>query len=150
MASSGTRRVAVPDGPERRQGDYASAFEMSIGERRFLTPEQWARATFEGAPSALGLFLTFGWKFVLGLGLGPRSSPSHVAGWRIESSGRDSITLEAHSRLLHARNTVFVHDAAVMVVTDVHFDRRLGRVLWAAAAPIHHRTIPYLLTHARS
>jgi hypothetical protein len=150
MTSSGARRVAVPDGWARRaDGDYAAAFEIPIGERRFLTPEQWARATFEGAPSLLRLLLTFGWRFVLGLRLGPEGSPLSIAGWRIESSAADALTLQADSPLLRAHNTVRVSDSAVVVITDVHFERRAGRVLWAAVAPIHHRVMPFLLTHAR-
>jgi hypothetical protein len=150
MTSSGARRVAVPDGWARQaDGDYASAFEIPVGERRFLTPEQWARATFEGAPYLLGLLLAFGWRFVLGLRLGPDTSPLSIAGWRIESSGSDALTLKADSPLLRARNTVRVSDSAVVVITDVHFERRTGRLLWAAVAPIHHRVMPFLLTRAR-
>jgi hypothetical protein len=92
--------------------------------------------------------LAFGWRFVLGLRLGDKRSPHSIAGWRIAGSGPDSVTLEARSRLLEARHTVVVRGSVVMVVTVVHFERRLGRALWAAAAPIHFRTIPYLLTGA--
>jgi hypothetical protein len=149
MASSGAYRVAVPEASQpRAEGGYSVAFEMPIGEHRFLTPEQWARATFEGAPVFVDHFLTFGWRFVLGLRLGPKSSPTHVAGWPIESSGPDSLTLEARSRRMVARNTVVVRKSTVTVVTHVHFERRSGRVLWAAVAPLHHVMIPYLLTHA--
>jgi hypothetical protein len=84
MASPGARRVEVPVEIQSRHGDprsdYASAFELLIGARRFLTPEQWARATFEKAPALLRLFLAVGWKYGLGLGLGARSSPDHVQG----------------------------------------------------------------------
>jgi hypothetical protein len=55
MASQTVRRVEVPVGVRSRddhpQSDYASAFELPLGDRKFLTPEQWARATFEGAPA---------------------------------------------------------------------------------------------------
>jgi hypothetical protein len=152
MASPGARRVEVPAeirGRHDQQGTgYASAFELPIGAKRFLTPEQWARATFEGAPTLLRVFLTTGWKYGLGLALGARASPDHVLGWLISSSGSDSITLEAHSRLMVAQNIVVVSDSTVVLVTLVQFNGRTGRVLWAVATPVHQRVIPYLLQRA--
>jgi hypothetical protein len=152
MASPAARRVEVPAGVRSRdespQADYASAFELPLGDRRFLTPEQWARATFEGAPALLKACLTAGWKYGLGLRLGPLTSPDHVQGWLIANSGSDSITLEARSRFIVAQNIVVVSESAVVLVTFVHFTQRLGRVGWAVAAPIHHRVIPFLLRRA--
>jgi hypothetical protein len=153
MASPGARRVEVPDEIARHdlpQSGYASAFELPIGARRFLTPEQWARATFEGSPALLRAFLATAWKYGLGLRLGARTSPEHVQGWLISSSGPASITLEARARLMVAQNIVAVSDTAVVLVTLVHFNRRAGRVLWAVATPVHNRVIPYLLGRAGS
>jgi hypothetical protein len=152
MASGGARRVEVPDEIRARPGQpgsgYASAFELAIGARRFLTPEQWARATFEGAPAPLKVFLTTGWKYGLGLALGARASPEHVLGWLISSSSSDSITLQARSRFLVAQNVVMVSDSTVVLATLVQFSGRTGRALWAVATPVHHRVIPYLLQRA--
>jgi Protein of unknown function (DUF2867) len=152
MASLGARRVEVPAEIEGRPGapraDYASAFELPVGAKRFLTPEQWARATFEKAPAFLRLFLATAWKFGLGLRLGARASPDHVLGWLIASSGSDSITLEAHSRLMVAQNIVAVSESTVVLATVVQFNRRAGRALWAVATPVHVRVIPYLLQRA--
>jgi hypothetical protein len=152
MASLGARRVEVPVEIQTRhdapRSDYASAFELPIGARRFLTPEQWARATFEGAPAFLRVFLAAAWKYGLGLRLGTRASPDHVLGWLISSSGSDSITLHARSRLMVAQNIVAVSDSTVVLVTLVQFDRRAGRALWAVATPVHNRVIPYLLQRA--
>jgi hypothetical protein len=154
MASDGARRVEVPveiqSRPDTPQPDYASAFELSIGAKRFLTPEQWARATFEGAPASLRVFLTVAWRYALGLRLGTRASPDHVLGWLISSSGPESITLEARSRHMVAQNIVAVREANVVLVTLVHFTGRSGRVLWTAATPLHNRVIPYLLRRAGS
>ena len=154
MASSGARRVEVPDEIVARsdlpRSGYASAFEVPIGARKFLTPEQWARATFEGAPAPLRAFLAAAWRYSLGLRLGPRTSPDHVAGWLISSSDPGSITLEARSRFMVARNIVAVRDSTVVLVTLVQFTRRAGRVRWAVATPIHNRVIPYLLGRARN
>jgi Protein of unknown function (DUF2867) len=152
MASLGARRVEVPVEIQGRQGvprsDYSSAFELPIGARRFLTPEQWARATFEKAPAVLRLFLALAWRYGLGLELGARTSPDHVQGWLISSSGSDSITLEARSRLMVAQNIVAVSESTVVLVTVVQFSRRAGRALWAVATPVHVRVIPYLLQRA--
>ena len=35
-----------------------------------------------------------------------------------------------------------------MWVTVVRYESRAARPLWAVAAAIHHRTIPFLLEHA--
>jgi Protein of unknown function (DUF2867) len=152
MASLGARRVEVPTEVQRRhdtpRSDYASAFELSIGARRFLTPEQWARATFERAPAYLRVFLAAAWRYGLGLRLGARASSDHVLGWPISSSGSESITLTARSRLMVAQNIVVVRDATVVLVTLVQFTGRAGRVLWAVARPIHTRVMPYLLERA--
>jgi Protein of unknown function (DUF2867) len=154
MASSGARRVVVPDEIVARsdlpRSGYASAFEVPIGARKFLTPEQWARATFEGAPALLRAFLSTAWRYGLGLRLGPRTSPDHVSGWLISSSGPRSITLEARSRLMVAQNIVAVRDSTVVLATLVQFTRRAGRVQWAVATPIHNRVIPYLLGRAQN
>jgi Protein of unknown function (DUF2867) len=152
MASLGARRVEVPAAmqtrPDAPQSGYASAFELSVGAKRFLTPEQWARATFESAPVAVRAFLAAAWKYGLWLRLGARASPDHVLGWLIASSGPESITLEARSRLMVAQNIVAVTDSTVVLATLVHFTGRTGRALWAVATPIHNRVIPYLLERA--
>ncbi len=131
-----------------RKSDYASAFELPTPDAQSLTPEQWARATFEGAPVLLRWLLVMGWTLVLGLRLGPRPSAGHVLGWLISDSGSDSITLESRSRLVATRNIVVVNDSNVVWVTFVRFNRRIARPVWAVAAPIHHMAIPYLLKRA--
>jgi hypothetical protein len=154
MASSGARRVEVPDEivapADLPRSGYASAYEVPIGARKFLTPEQWARATFEGAPALLRAFLATAWRYGLGLRLGPLTSPEHVSGWLISSSGPGSITLEARARFMVAQNIVAVSDSTVVLVTLVQFTRRAGRAQWALAAPVLNRVIPYLLGRAGS
>ena len=152
MASPGARRVEVPveiqARHDRASSGYASAFELPIGARRFLTPEQWARATFEGAPAPVRLLLGSAWRYGLGLRLGARASPDHVLGWLISSSGPDSITLEARSRFMVAQNIVAVSESTVVLVTLVQFTGRAGRALWAVATPVHIKVIPFLLQRA--
>lgn len=146
------RRIEVPRRIAREAGfaafDYASAFELASPGARSLAPEQWARAVFEGAPRLLRWVLLRGWGLGLGLRLGPRPSPGHVLGWAVSDAGPDTVILAAHSRLIDARNTVLVEDGRVVWVTLVRFERRAAAPLWAAAAPIHHLTVPYLLRRA--
>ncbi|RNF81257.1 DUF2867 domain-containing protein [Streptomyces botrytidirepellens] len=150
MTTARVRRVDVPQvmpgGEDFGEPDYVSAFELTAPRAR--TPEQWARATFEGAPALSRWFLVRGWTLGLGLRLGPRTSPAHVLGWPLTDSGADSATLAARSRLVAARNVVVVDGARVVWVTSVRFHGPLGRVVWAVAAPVHHLAVPFLLGRA--
>jgi hypothetical protein len=142
------RRVAVD---ARLQGElagaqYASAFELRTTVER--TPEQWARALFEGAPVLWRWLLTLGWRFGLGLRLAPAGTSGHVQGWPIVASSPEAITLATASRLISARDVFVVADGTVTWVTIVRFEHRLGHLLWAAAAPIHHLSVPVLLPRA--
>lgn len=95
-------------------------------------------------------FVVFGWRFVLGLRLGPSASPDYVAGWTIRDCGPTILTLEARSWLLDAEKEIQVANGMVCVSTFVNYRRRLGRAVWALVAPVHHRTEPYLIAHAVS
>jgi hypothetical protein len=136
------------DGLER--SDYASAFEVTIAKGDGRSPEQWARAAFEEAPAALRWLVMFGWRFVLGLRLGPSSSPDYISGWRIRDARPGVIILEVHSWLLTADKEVRVASGSVRMSTFVSYKRGLGRAFWTLVAPVHHRTEPYLLSYAAS
>jgi len=145
--SGRARQIDLPAALARSTSGYASAFALATPRARALTPEQWARAVFEQGPVPLRSFVEFGWRALLGLRLGPRHSPDHVAGWTIAAvdDRPDTITLTADSRLLRARNVVAVDDGVVEWVTTVQFERPPARAAWAAAVPVHNLTIPYLL-----
>ncbi|NDZ78419.1 DUF2867 domain-containing protein [Streptomyces sp. SID10853] len=149
MTHPRVRRVEVPQAArtagESATADYASAFELRSRQARSGTPEQWARATFEDAPAVVRWILLRGWTLVLGLRMGPRPSPGHVLGWELTESGSASVTLDARSPLIAARNVVVVDDSGVVWVTFVRYHRRLSRLVWAAAAPVHHLAVPWLL-----
>lgn len=113
-----------------------------------VSAEEWARATFEGAPPPVRLVIVAGWRLALGLRLVPRTSPSSVLGWRILSSTTPAVVLTTDSPLLTARLVVQVEGARVVHTTLVRTNCRLGRVVWAAATPIHQLAIPFLLNHA--
>jgi Protein of unknown function (DUF2867) len=152
MAPRRVRRVEIPaaieSGDVLAEPDYSVAFELEIADADAMTPEQWARATWEGAPGLLRPLLVMGWALVLGLRLGPRPSPEHVLGWRIATSDSNSIVLQSDSPLIAASNIVLVNDSDVVWVTVVRFERRMARLVWAMATPIHLITIPYLLKRA--
>ncbi|WP_328374902.1 DUF2867 domain-containing protein [Streptomyces sp. NBC_00440] len=152
MTTPRVRRVEVPQvartAGEFATADYASAFELPSRHARSRTPEQWARATFEDAPAAVRWILLRGWTLGLGLRMGPRPSPDHVLGWLGSESGPGSVTLDASSPLVATRNVVVVNGSGVVWVTFVRFNRRVSRLVWSAAAPVHHLAVPYLLGRA--
>jgi hypothetical protein len=125
-----------------------SAFEIARPAGDTRSPERWARATWENGPRALSSFILAGWIVGLGFRLGPRPSPDHVQGWAIVSSKPDRIVLEAKSRFMISHNVVQVEDSRVLWTTFVQYEKRSARVFWSLAAPVHHRTLPYLLGRA--
>ncbi|MFH8410154.1 DUF2867 domain-containing protein [Streptomyces sp. NPDC018019] len=138
------RRIAVP----LADAHYASAFTAPVAGLPPLSPEDWTRAVFEEAPAALQRCLYAGWRGGLGLRLSPRSAPKHVLGWPITESGSGTVTLEAHSPFLTARNIVSLNGTSLTWSTVVHFKNRTGRAIWASAAPLHHQVVPLLLRRA--
>lgn len=130
--------------------DYKDAFEVSISKMDTRTPEQWSRAVFESATRPARWFLLLGWRWVLGLRLGPRPSSDHVLGWRIVSTEPDVIRLELHSTLMTAQLILRVASSAAVLTTHVYYTRRLARPLWASVGLIHRQMVPYLLGRAAS
>jgi hypothetical protein len=122
------------------------AFQLEYSGSR--TPEQWARALFEGSPLVWRGVLAFGWRHILGLQLGPSHSRWHVQGWSIAETGEKTITLAAGSRLLAAANVFQVGPNTVTWVTLVHYRRPVARILWGALAPVHQLTVRPLFTRA--
>lgn len=131
------------------RSDYADAFELTPTESR--TAEEWARATLEQGPPALRAFVTFGWRFVLRLRLGPKDSENFVAGWPILLRTPNTVVLGVASGALgHARLTFRSDPANVQASSNVSFERRGGRAMWSIGGLLHRRILPYLLGHAAS
>src|SRR6266540_3679589 len=80
--------------------DYVDLFTAAPTDASAKSPEEWARAIFQGAPAPLRLFIPLVHRWILGLRLGPRSSPDHILGWRIGDRGEDYVTLEVASSLM--------------------------------------------------
>ena len=120
-------RCAITEDPDGLGGsDYAGAFEVTIAQRDDRSPEQWARSVFESTPTAIRWFVLFGWRFILGLRLGPRLAPDCVSGWRIRDVRSGVITLEAGSWLLTAYKEIRIASGRVRVSTFVRYRRGLG------------------------
>jgi hypothetical protein len=123
--------------------DYADLFTL-----RTLTetsPERWARAMFGNVPSPAERLI---WRGLLGLRLAPGRSAATVGGWRIGGRGADWIRLEVASALLTCNLVVKAADGQVSLATFLHYDRRLGRLLWPPLSALHRRLAPGVLRGA--
>ncbi|MET7325073.1 DUF2867 domain-containing protein [Streptomyces sp. NPDC005549] len=143
-STSAIRRVRV----EPAGAHFASAFALPLAGLPRRTAEEWARGTFEDTPALLRILLRTGWSGVLGLRLGPRTSPRHVIGWRTVESQPGRIAVAARAPSLTVRNVVTVDDARLVWATYVTFEGRAGRALWSLASPVHHLVVPLLLGRA--
>jgi hypothetical protein len=135
---------------QRFSPDYADRFEVAISRMDTRTAEQWYRTAFEEAPHPIRWFLLLGWRRVLGLRLGPRSSPDYILGWRIASREPREVRLELHSTLMMAQLTLHLANSTAVWSTHVVYMHPLARPLWAAVGVIHRQMVPYLLKRAAS
>lgn len=122
--------------------DYQWTCTVHADALGVVTAEQWLRRVWEEAPTGLRVFLRFGWRFGLGLHLGP-AGPSHVLGWHIDSSTATTVVVSAKSRILSATNTVTAEDDAIRWQTEVRYSHVIGRILWPPAALVHQRIVPW-------
>jgi hypothetical protein len=128
---------------------YTCAFEIDAPPTDTRTAEEWLRAIMEDAPASLRWFILAGWVAGLRLRLGPRPSTDHVLGWKILSVTSTEIAIGVEGATLSAHQVVQVKDGRVLHATNVRYDRPAAPVIWALAAPIHVRMIPYLMEQAR-
>ena len=123
--------------------DYTDEFSHATDHE--ATPERWARAMFGDVPSPGELLI---WRGFLGLRLSRERSPATVAGWRIGGRGEDWIRLEAESWFLSANLVVRAVEGKVSLLTFVHYDRSVGRVVWPPLSAVHRRLVPTVLRDA--
>ena len=151
-SSSRAHVVGTPEGIRSREdlvdADRAITYELAASDARSISPEQWARATWEGAPTIVRWLLIFGWRFVLGLRLEPQRSPANVLGWRIVDDLPDTITLQARSTLVTGHNVVMVQGSAVLWTTLVRYEHPIARPIWRFVELVHRIVLPYTLGHA--
>ena len=128
--------------------DYAISFGLPVEHANVRTAVGWAQACFEHTSWPVLWFLAGGWRFGLGLRLGPIPAMTHILGWRIATSSPEFVILEVRSPLLTAHNLVEVQDGRVMLTTFVRYEHPAARPLWLAAALVHRLSVPRLLNHA--
>lgn len=114
--------------------DYVDMFVATTPRAVDTPPEEWARATIEGA-SPVGRFLA--WRAVCELQLERGSSPDTIAGWRIADRGPSWIRVAARSWFMSAQMLFHVEQDRVAFLTFVRYDRAIGRVIWTAASNVH-------------
>jgi Protein of unknown function (DUF2867) len=128
--------------------DYSDDVSMVVPAGDERSTEEWARAALEGGPTTLRLFIVAGWRFVLWLRLGPRSSADHVLGWKIVGRQPDETVLELRSVLLTARLVFHADGTHIVWSTFVRYERRMAAVIWPPVAMLHRRIVPYALRRA--
>lgn len=78
-----------------------------------------------------------GWRFVLGLRLGPRPSSDHILGWQIAERRPDEVVCQLGSRFLSAVNTFQRFDDRFVWSTFVTYERPIARVIWPPVSLLH-------------
>src|SRR5204863_311929 len=109
--------------------DFACAYEVAVAPDDLRSSEEWGRAAWENSPAALRWFMLVGWRLVLRLRLGPRSSPDQILGWRIVSRESDETVCHLRSSFLDAHNTFRKLDDQLVWSTFVRCERPVASVV---------------------
>ena len=138
----------VPHGVGRI--DYADAFEVRLSEPYEPEPEQFVRTAIEKTSAPIRWGMQFAWRVLLGLRMGPRSSPDHILGWPIVQADAELVHLRASSWLIQGSVVGRkVEPTRAVVTTYVTYERpRASRAVWAVVAPLHRRAAGYLMARA--
>jgi hypothetical protein len=149
-ATRRVRRTAVSDNVavSGRAADFACAYAVDIAPGDERSAEQWAREAWEGAPAPLRWFMVAGWRLVLGLRLGPRSSPDHILGWSITDRSPDETVCQLTSLFLSASNIFRRVDGRLVWSTYVTYDRPIARVIWPPVSLLHRPLVRVALRRA--
>ena len=89
-----------------------------------------------------------GWRFVLGLRLGPRPSPDHILGWRIIDRRPDEMVCQLRSSFLNAYNTFRRVDGRLVWSTFVIYERPIARLIWPPVSLLHRPLVRIALRRA--
>jgi len=131
-----------------RAADFVCAYEVDIAPSDGRSAEQWAREAWESAPAPLQWFMLAGWRWVLGLRLGPRSSPDHILGWSITQRSSDETVCQLRARFLSASNIFRRVDGRLVWSTHVTYDRPIARVIWPPVSLLHRPLVRIALRRA--
>jgi hypothetical protein len=121
--------------------DYADCFAVAVSAGR--TPEEWIRLAVDAMPALF--FAARGAHRALGLRLAPADSPQHVIGWDILRSDPDEAVLGNTGLLGTPRIVGLTPPGRVVLATLIMFNGITGRMLWAAAAPVHRAVARHAL-----
>ena len=145
---NGVRRIAVDQPSTGRRPDFACAYEVDIATGDDRTSERWARNAWEGASAPLRWFMLVGWRLVLGLRLGPRTSPDHILGWQITDRTPNRTVCQLSSPFLRASNTFCQEGGRLVWSTEVIYDRGIARVIWPPVSLLHRPLVRLALQRA--
>lgn len=142
IAAVSNDAVDRPESTWIRGADYRWTSSIPVSRINSASAEPLLRHVWEDAPVAVRMFLRFGWRFGLGLRLGPADS-SHVLGWRIDASRDEIVVVSARSPILYAQNRLSIGDGVIRWQTDVRYEHLIGRLVWMPAALLHQRIVPW-------
>jgi hypothetical protein len=129
--------------------DYADRFEVPLSAGDDRTAEQVFRAGLERAPLPLRWTVLVVHRHILKFRLGPRSSPTHVLGWRIVTVAPDAIQLEASGPQMRGVLVARRGPAGTASLdTFIYYRRPAARLIWAGVSILHRAVAPYLLQRA--
>jgi hypothetical protein len=121
--------------------DYHDRFSAPLLSGR--TPEQVARAAFEGTPLYGAIRLIH--RHVLRFHLAPRHAAGHIGGWRIEESDDHLVRVSAHGALFNGRIEGRTQADVVTLTTTLDYRTRRARAVWSVIGPLHRFLAPRLL-----
>lgn len=90
-----------------------------------------------------------GWRQVLRLRLGPRSSADHILGWAIVDRRPDETVCQLRSSFLEAYNTFRLDGERLVWSTFVYYERPIARLIWPPASVMHRLLVPLALRRAQ-
>jgi hypothetical protein len=128
------------------QPDYVDLFTITTPSAMDWSAEEWARAILEEAPVARHNARRL-WR-LLGLRLGPPSSPHHVQGWSVAGRGDDWVRAETASLYMTAQAVCLVEVGRVSISLALRYDRPVARLVWALVSGPHQRAVPVMLRQA--
>ncbi|MEY2432102.1 MAG: hypothetical protein QOC92_1827 [Acidimicrobiaceae bacterium] len=131
-----------------RDPDFECGYEIAIAPGDNRSSEQWARDAWEGASAPLRWFMLAGWRFVLGLRLGPQRSADHILGWEIVDRRSDETVCHLRSRFVSAYNTFKLADGRLVWSTFVTYERPVARIIWRPVSVLHRPLVRLALRRA--
>jgi hypothetical protein len=126
--------------------DYIDLFTVTTPGARNRSPDEWARAVLEQTPLARRNARVL-WR-LMGLRLGPQSSPDHVQGWRISARGDNWLRAETASWYMTAQAVCLIEEGSVSASLSLRYDHPVAVLVWAVVSASHQRAMPIMLRQA--